>query len=202
METVSVTCNHCGAPLTVGEATRFATCKHCGRQLKIVHGESSTYTEVLTGIAETTTRIAEDTAVIRVQNDIERLDREWQDERQQYYSRDKNGTSHPPSVGGLIAGVVVAVVAIGMAVAFFSSSQKRQSGLPPGFEMPGGFDPAPSGPLAAFTLIPCAFAVVVVIALIVAVVKFNQHGDAESVYRRRRAELQKRLDEAQRGRPQ
>ncbi|MFM7607050.1 MAG: hypothetical protein ACKO8Z_17870 [Prosthecobacter sp.] len=33
METLFVSCNHCGAPLQIGKGTRFVTCQFCQSNL-------------------------------------------------------------------------------------------------------------------------------------------------------------------------
>ena len=174
MQAVSVTCNHCGAPLTVGETTRFATCKHCGRQLKIVHGESSTYTEVLEAVAGHTEQIARDTAVIRLQNELEQIDREWQADRERYFVSTKNGHREPPSMGGIAAAGVAAVFGIGWMI--FAS----QMGAP-----------------AIFPLFGLVFIAVAVIGVFSGMSKLQGHESAETVYRKRRAELLAKLRDAQ-----
>ncbi|HEY0008263.1 MAG TPA: hypothetical protein VGB55_06045 [Tepidisphaeraceae bacterium] len=79
--------------------------------MKIIHGDNSTYTEVLEAIAEDTQQIASDTAIIRVQNDLERVDREWEAEMQSYMVTSKHGR-HLPSNGDMIAGGIVILFGI------------------------------------------------------------------------------------------
>lgn len=45
---------------------------------------------------------------IRLQNELERLDREWEMERESYMSTDKYGSRHVPSGGGSLVGGVIA----------------------------------------------------------------------------------------------
>jgi hypothetical protein len=76
METLSVRCNHCGAPLQVSDATRFVTCQFCQSSLEVKRTESSIFTEEVAKIAENTGKMAESLEVIALQNELERLDRE------------------------------------------------------------------------------------------------------------------------------
>ncbi len=111
MTLISVSCNHCGAPLEISEETKFVTCRHCNRQLAVKHSDSSIFTEVLTQLAERTADMADDLKIIQLQNDLERLDREWEVESRQYMIRGKNGhTSRPsPLVFTAIGGVVMLI---------------------------------------------------------------------------------------------
>jgi hypothetical protein len=105
--TFSVACNHCGAPLDVGADTRFVTCAHCGAKLQVHRTGSSMYTQVLEAIDQRTARMEQDLDVIRRQNEVERLDREWMLRREQYFDRNKDGVTSPPSaVGSAIGGIV------------------------------------------------------------------------------------------------
>ena len=64
-------------------------------------------------IAEHSERIAEDVDVIRIQNEIERLDREWVMSREKFMVRGKDGEMSVPSkTGSIIAGIICTVLAI------------------------------------------------------------------------------------------
>ena len=77
METLSVRCNHCGAPLQVSEGTRFVTCQFCKSSLEVKRTDSSVFTEEVARIADHTEKMSGSLEVITVQNEIEKLDREW-----------------------------------------------------------------------------------------------------------------------------
>lgn len=77
METLSVRCNHCGAPLSVSAQTRFVTCQFCHSSLEVKRSESSIFTEEVARMAENTDKMAGSLDIIQLQNEIERLDREW-----------------------------------------------------------------------------------------------------------------------------
>ena len=125
----TVTCNHCGAPLDIQPATRFVTCAHCGSRLEIHRTGNALYTEVLGAIDQRTKEIAEDVDVIRRQNEVERLDREWQLRREELLVRTKNGGAHKPTVAGGVIGAVIAV-AFGIFWMTITSQQGAPAFLP------------------------------------------------------------------------
>ena len=47
MELISVSCNHCGAPLEVPPGANYVTCAHCGSRLAVKRTGSAVYTELL-----------------------------------------------------------------------------------------------------------------------------------------------------------
>jgi hypothetical protein len=65
------------------------------------------YSEVLERIEQQTGRIADDVEVIRLQNRLERLDREWMMRRDELLTQDKDGQRHKPSATGSVVGMVV-----------------------------------------------------------------------------------------------
>jgi hypothetical protein len=75
------------------------------------------YTALTAQLATHTAEIAVDLETIRLQNELERVDREWQMERQQYLSTNKDGsTSEPSTDGGRATIVIGVVVGLGFAV--------------------------------------------------------------------------------------
>lgn len=111
MNLLSVRCNHCGAPLQVGEAARFVTCQFCRTELTVERTDSAVFTQKLSEIHEHTAQMAEDLEVIRLQNDLEKLDREWQMERERYMVTGQHGHKHEPGTFGSLVGGAVAVIA-------------------------------------------------------------------------------------------
>ncbi len=107
MGTQAVSCNNCGAPLEVGEVTKYATCGFCGSQLEILRSGTAVYSQVLEKISRRTAEIADDVEVIRLQNELERLDREWLLEREQHMMRGKHGRTYRPSRAGGVVGAIV-----------------------------------------------------------------------------------------------
>lgn len=107
MELVALNCNECGAKLEVPETAKFVTCNHCDTQLAIKHTNGASFTE----LAEVASRVEESAKEIEeraeelsghsellvLQNDLERLDREWDVERTELMVKGKNGHKHVPS---------------------------------------------------------------------------------------------------------
>ena len=119
MNTLSLTCQKCGAPLAVAEGLRFVTCNYCHSQLEIVRNESSTHTQLLESLDRRSAEIVENLEVIKLQNALDQIDREWMMEREGHLVRDKEGGLREPNAGAGMVGGVVAVIfgVIWMAVA-------------------------------------------------------------------------------------
>lgn len=110
MRVIAVNCNQCGAPLQVPAKTRFLTCGFCSSRLEVHREGDAIYSEVLESIEEKTNQIAEDVETIRVQNELERLDREWLSDQAQLMVRGKHGEFSVPTIPGAMIGIAVAVV--------------------------------------------------------------------------------------------
>lgn len=169
----SLTCNHCGAPLEVPALARFITCGHCGSRLAVHRTGSAAYTEVLEQIGERTERIAQDVEAIRLQNELERIDREWHLEQERYLVRDEDGSTSLPNAVGAVVGAVVAVIFL-----LFWIGGVMQTGAP-----------------AFFPLFGILGLLVVVFGAISSFNKAGGYQDAERSYRERRAAILQRLRE-------
>ena len=179
METVSVCCNRCGAPLDVGVNARFVTCKFCNSQLEVKRSESAVFTEEIIRIADSTRQMAGSLEVIELQNEIERLDREWVAGNPVSFDKDGRPVAQASPGGavfGLMFSIFFAIVAFSMAG--FASS---------------------SGAPGIFALVPVGMGIFAVVAGIMGVGKSNQHQVKKSEYEQRRAEMVARLDAMRRG---
>ncbi|MES2659955.1 MAG: hypothetical protein V4689_15145 [Verrucomicrobiota bacterium] len=108
MKITKVCCQGCGADLQIDESIRFVTCNYCHARLEVVHDATVTHTRQLDKIEKTTDQLANKVRVLELQNDLERLDREWDNRRESLLVRNKNGhTSVPSSAGSLIGGMVM-----------------------------------------------------------------------------------------------
>ncbi|HEY3324081.1 MAG TPA: hypothetical protein VGP72_26750 [Planctomycetota bacterium] len=96
VELLSLSCNHCGAPLQAPPEARYLTCAHCNARLAVQRSGSAYYTSVLEKIEKNTEEAVEDLGIIRRQNDLERLDREWAMKRETYLVRGKDGSTREP----------------------------------------------------------------------------------------------------------
>ncbi len=171
VQVVSVACNHCGGPLDVPPGIRFVTCTYCHSRLEIHRTGNAAYTEVLEAIRQDTTQIAGDIGAIKIENEVERLDREWLLERENFMVRREDGRSSdaPSAVGSVIGAAVMAV----FGVAWLS------------------FLPA-EAPFF-FRLVGFAFIVLAVVGAVMGVNGAGRYAEAERHYRQRRNQLLTRL---------
>lgn len=179
METISVRCNHCGAPLDVGANARFVTCKFCNSQLEVKRSDSAVFTEEIARLAGHTEQMAGSLEVIELQNEIERLDREWVAGNP--VSFDKHGrpitqTGTGGAVFGLMFSIFFAIVAFGMA----------------------GFATSAGAP-GIFGLVPVGMGIFALTAGIMGLGKANQYQSRKSDYEQRRAAMVARLEAMRRG---
>jgi LSD1 subclass zinc finger protein len=94
---LALNCNRCGAPLEVPEKAKFVTCTFCQTQLAVQHSGGSAYTEAIEKLDELTDRLSDDVAFLKLQGDLERLDREWSEAREGLMLRDKYGKEYIPN---------------------------------------------------------------------------------------------------------
>lgn len=174
MKVTKVCCQGCGADLDVDEGIRFVTCNFCGARLEIVHDDTVTHSKLLEKIGQQTDAMADDLKVIRLQNELEQLDREWQVDSQRFMVSDKHGHTRPPSaIGGLFMAVV------GVAFGIFWISQATRMGAPGIF------------PLFGLVLIGAA-----IFAAINGMAKSSGMNRARSSYEGRRRQLLERIRQA------
>lgn len=139
LQTIAVNCNHCGATLQVDEKTRFVTCNYCHSRLAIQRSDSTVFTEVLEKIQEQTGHMAENLELIKLQNELEQIDREWMMSREEnLVVNSKNGSrSEPSAVGGII--LILFGLAAGGAWIYFTSSVMHDPFGRPTFPAPVSF---------------------------------------------------------------
>lgn len=110
MKITKVCCQGCGATLDVDESIRYVTCNHCASRLEVVHDPSITHTKVLEKIERATDHLAEEVRVLKLQNEVAQLDREWSIYRESMLSRSKDGSVSEPSTSGSLLGGLVVVI--------------------------------------------------------------------------------------------
>jgi DNA-directed RNA polymerase subunit RPC12/RpoP len=209
VETISVNCNHCGAPLRVAGGTRYASCTYCGAQLQVHVEGGAAYTEVLEKIDVRTQQIAQDVREIKQHELIEQLDREWAQRRDSFKTRDRYGNERAPgAVASLIAGAfgvicgIIWIAAVNMGGdairapfsggVHFHDAAGNEISAPPGFVLPGQSSPigsAMSGMQTLFTLVGVIVIIVSIAGAIYGASKANQFSDAEQAYQRERQRL-------------
>ena len=181
-QTISVACNHCGAPLQVESATRFVTCAYCKSQLEIKRTGSSYFTSVLERIDQNTQSIAENVEAIRLQHELERVDREWEKERGEFATRDKNGNIVYPQASSAIGGIV----GIGFGILWTIITCAMMGSAPN------------EGPFPIVKVVFPLFGVLFVIVGVVSTIKRAGTADTykgrEEAYRARRDAIRQQLD--------
>ncbi len=124
MKIRSLTCENCGAPLEIPARNRHAQCEYCGSRLQIDQSGAPHVTE---GPEEqpNAKRLAAEVRALRGEKRLERLDREWTEERRRYLSGGKKGLRVPSiagsALGGCFAtafGIVWMVIAAGISGPF------------------------------------------------------------------------------------
>ncbi|MES2476920.1 MAG: hypothetical protein V4640_14145 [Verrucomicrobiota bacterium] len=129
MKITKVCCQGCGADLEVDETIRYVTCNYCHARLEVVHDASVTHTRQLADIARNTGEMAERIKLLELQNDLERLDREWASRRETLLVRNKDGhTSVPSSAASIIGGIFI--IGFGLVWIVFASSMGAPSIFP------------------------------------------------------------------------
>jgi hypothetical protein len=171
MEMVSVSCNNCGAPLKVGAQVRFVTCQFCNTQLEIKRSDSTVFTEQISRIADSTAQMAQDLEAIKLQNEIERIDREAGARSEESLRSDRSGGPG----GGLFRlafAIFFAFVCFGMA----------------GFMGRAG---APH----LFKLVPVGMGIFAIVGACMTFLKSSDQVEPRDNLRRRRDELTQKLAE-------
>ncbi|MDA3963659.1 MAG: hypothetical protein PF961_22965 [Planctomycetota bacterium] len=130
MELLSLSCNHCGAPLEAPKSANYLSCQHCGSRLKIMSSGGAAWTEVqekIEAIAERQDDMAQDLEIIKLHNQIEALERDWDRYRDKSMIRSKHGREREPSVGGGMFSMIVGIVG---GLVFFAMSGGAGAPMP------------------------------------------------------------------------
>lgn len=114
MQTETVTCGGCGAPLAIPENVEYVACRFCQAQLHVQRNQSVVFTEVLQSLQQQTERLADNTEILRLQNEIALLDREWDQRTAELMVHGKNGrVSVPDKTSAVVGGAFIAVFGLG-----------------------------------------------------------------------------------------
>lgn len=193
MELETLSCNNCGAPVEVPRGVDYVTCAHCRSRLEVKRTETSAYTEVLDRLDERTARMAEDLEAIRSDTEVEQIDREWQMEREKYLEHDEHGSSSVPSTGGVVAVVIVGVIAFVLVVVWLGSFLSSTGGMGGGGPFGSGSPLGSGGPASPgdgistfFILGAVLMVVIIVISIVGALVRKSGYDEAETTYRVKR----------------
>jgi hypothetical protein len=102
VKVTALSCGKCGAPLSVPERTQFLTCTFCGSRLEVHREGGAAYTAVLE-------KLADDLETVRLQNELERVDREYETALQDI-TTDQNGKKLAATPKGVFLGTGLFVV--------------------------------------------------------------------------------------------
>jgi uncharacterized Zn finger protein (UPF0148 family) len=178
MKLLSLTCQHCGAPLEVPAKITQLTCQFCGTRLKVQRTGSAAYTETLEEVAQQVARVADNTDQLKLEQEIARLDREWMMRRDQFMVRRKNGQLDVPTrTSAAIGGAIVVV--FGLFWTFMA------------FGVAAGADGVRGAPIAVFDCFPFFGVVFIIGGIVMAVtaygkaINFDEHQHAYQAERNR-----------------
>jgi LSD1 subclass zinc finger protein len=202
MKLLALNCNRCGAPLEVPEKAKFVTCTFCQTQLAVQRSGGAAYTEALEKLDERTEQIADDVEILKLQAELDRLDREWTSGRERYMRADNNGVMSVPTRAGALAVMLISTVG-GIAFTAFSSTMMAASA---GFGMEGPFfdadgnpfhlDPSHSAPDLFSSIFPMFGLAFVAFGLFIGfsgLKKADQYEQAQRAYEEKRRELLQRI---------
>lgn len=183
MESIALTCQKCGAALEAAAGDRQVVCTFCSSLLEPVHGPGSTTTRLVEDLRKENADLSRRLEASGIQRRLSDLDREWEEEREEFTGRDQGGRLRRPSRGAVLFVVAVNLV---VAIGFFVIAGRV-----------GGEDPfRPSGsrgglrPLQFAALLPLLLGFVAGLA---AWRRLRGYERAEARYRERRAVLEDRL---------
>lgn len=111
MQFESLTCNNCGAPLSVPDTANFVTCNHCATRLAIRRTASASTTEKLSELAANqeellqrvshleerqNRQLVNKLAKLETGNELATLERQWRQERKRFAKPSRNGSERMP----------------------------------------------------------------------------------------------------------
>ena len=137
MELVQLSCNGCGADIEVTEDARFVTCRYCQAKLEVKRTDGAAFTSVRKAVARVerkTDALADEMKELKaenralsIENEIDDLDREWEEREKELMTRTKRGELTVPTRGAAIAVGVLSAI-IGMLGLFVAASPKGERG--------------------------------------------------------------------------
>jgi hypothetical protein len=175
MRFIDSRCINCGANLRVASDANLVCCQYCNSELQVVREGSGLTTRLLESMEEMKGDFGQKLEILRLQNEIERLDREWNLQQHAFMVHGKNGSRIPSSAGSLVGGLVAAVFGI------FWLVSASTMGAP--------------FPFVLFGLI---FVGAAIVGAVKGMDKASRHRSADTQYQERRRTLLSQLHEAER----
>lgn len=171
MQLLSLTCQHCGAPLEVPAKITQLTCQFCGTRLRVQRTGSAAYTETLEEVAQQVARVASNTDQLKLEQEIARLDRDWMQGRERFMMRSKNGhMSVPGKTSALIGGAIVVVFGV-----FWTAMATGIAGV-----VGAGLFHAGAGPFSFIAgFFPCFGVLFIGLGIVAAVTGYKKAGEFE-----------------------
>lgn len=109
----TLNCNECGALIQVPTVARYVTCNQCGAHLIVQRTGVAAYTEAAPrpapppGSSDPAWReMSERLEQLESQNELYRIDHEWQTGREQYLITSRHGRYVPSAVAAVVIGVL------------------------------------------------------------------------------------------------
>lgn len=169
MKIEALVCSQCGAPLDVPEEVEFVTCGQCQTALVVRRNATVHFTEKLEAVGQTTEALADEVASLRYHEELERIDRQWQRQRESLMLSGQYGQKYKPTR----AAAVLFMVAI---VVFFTifGAGSYAAGAPP--------------------MLPSLGIVMGIAGLVYGAILYDRarrYEQAEAAYRRRRASVRR-----------
>ena len=202
MEIIKINCNSCGANLDLPKKVNFFQCSFCGSNLKLVKGQDVLFTEVLDELKEQTESISQSAKIIQIEQSIERLDREWEMQKDRLGLEEKDvGTENSMvQVFGIVLAVgfvifwIVGAVKMSNAFDSFPSHGGGHSLLD---QVQGNRPSPPGGGLhRIFPIMGILVLIIVLIKVFSLPAKVSKFQEAREKYDRQRRSLLQELDEA------
>ena len=106
----------------------FVTCVYCGSALAVRRTASAHYTELLERLEQHVEYLAGRTEYLRLRDEVEAVDAEWQRERKRYLTRRLSGSLQAPTRTYLISSIAVAVAACAFTAWWFFATANAGSG--------------------------------------------------------------------------
>jgi hypothetical protein len=117
LTTERLNCVNCGAALDVPPAAHFVTCNPCGTQFTVHRSSCGSFTEASTGT--TLHDLADRIAELTRENELLRLDYDWNLEKEKYIFKGGFGQRMQPTVAWSVVNCIFAV-AFTIMMAFFA----------------------------------------------------------------------------------